>query len=304
MVKSIRTDYHIHPDYSIDASPAKIRDYCHRALELGLVEICFTTHLELDPVRREIDNFVFFKGKKHSVFDLTWLDGYFSEIARAQEEFEAAGLKVKTGIEVGYDRGLEKDIEKIVKKYPFDFVLGAIHCLNHIAISSMKESPRYFRSRSLTEVRKDYFTTLEEAVKTGLFDCIAHVDLYRRYGIKHYGPEILSIHRGAIETVFKEMARKGMGLEVNTSSRRRGLKEFHPSPEIISLAAEAGIEIFTVGSDAHSLDDLGDHIQDALALLEDFNLCNHVFTRRQAVPFLYKAVGKSRPSQVEPAASH
>ncbi|MDK2820939.1 MAG: histidinol-phosphatase family [Clostridia bacterium] len=291
-MESVRTDYHVHPDYSIDAFPVKIRDYCHRALELGLGEICFTTHLELDPVRREIDNFVFFKGKKHSVHDLTWLDGYFSEIARAREEFEAAGLKVKAGIEVGYDRGLEKDIEKIVEEYPFDFVMGAIHCLNHIAISSMKESPRYFSSRSLAEIRNDYFTTLKEAVKTGLFDCIAHVDLYRRYGIKHCGPGILTIHRGAIEPVFKEMARKGMGLEVNTSSRRRGLKEFHPSPEIISLAAEAGIKIFTVGSDAHSLDDLGDHIQDALALLEDFNLCNHVFTRRRAVPCLHKAIGQ------------
>lgn len=294
-MKYARTDYHVHPDYSIDAFPVKIRDYCYRALELGLAEICFTTHLELDPIRREMDNFVIFKGEKRSVHDLAWLDSYFYEIDRAQEEFEAEGLKVKAGIEVGYDRGLEKDIEKIINNYPFDFVLGAIHCLNHIAISSMKESPRYFASRSLTDMRDDYFTTLEEAVKTGLFDCIAHVDLYRRYGIKHYGPEILTIHRGVIEPIFKEMARKGMGLEVNTSSRRRGLKEFHPSREMISLAAEAGIKIFTVGSDAHSLDDLGDYMEEALALLEDFNLYNHVFTRRRAVPCFHKTSGRNGP---------
>ena len=45
-----RTDYHVHPDYSIDASPVKIRDYCQKALELELREICFTTNVELDPL--------------------------------------------------------------------------------------------------------------------------------------------------------------------------------------------------------------------------------------------------------------
>ncbi|MDK2835809.1 MAG: histidinol-phosphatase family [Thermosediminibacterales bacterium] len=294
MAKSARTDYHIHPDYSTDASPVKIYDYCYRALELGFTEICFTTHLELDPIQH------------CSPHDLTWLDSYFNEIVQAEKDFKASGLKVKAGIEVGYKKGLEKDIEKIVKEYPFDFVLGAIHRLNNISISSMKESPLYFRSRSLAELRFDYFTTLKEAVKSGLFDSIAHIDIYRRYGIKHYGPDVLTVHRGVIEPIFKEMARKGMGLEINTSSRRRGLKEFHPSREIISLAAKAGIKVFTVGSDAHSLDELGDNIEEALTLLENFNLYNHVFTRRRAVPCLHKTIKSNRNGQPtdKTAASH
>jgi len=283
-MRHTRTDYHVHPDYSIDASPVRIRDYCEKALDLKLTEICFTTHIELDPARRDIDNFVVFQGERLSVFNPAWLDGYFREIARAQEEFRHANLKVKAGIEVGYCPGCEKYVEKIVNNYPFDFVLGAIHCLDHIAISSMKESPHYFQNKSLAELRKDYFTTLEEMVGTGLFDCIAHVDLYLRYGLTYYGPEVLTIHRGVVEPIFKEMARRGMGLEVNTSSRRRGLEEFHPTREMLTLAAQAGIKIFTVGSDAHSLDQLGDCIDEALAVLKNHNLYNHVYTLRQAVP--------------------
>lgn len=279
----VKTDYHVHPDFSIDASPVKIRDYCCRAVEIGLAEICFTTHYECDPVRREIDNFVVLNGRKHPVHDEAWVEAYLREIEDARREFEASGLKVKAGIEVGYEVGLERDIEKIVNGYPFDFVLGAIHCLKHIAISSMKESPGYYASRSLAEVRDDYFTTLREAVNTGLFDCMAHVDLYRRYGIRHFGQGILSIHRGIIEPILEEMARRGMGLEINTSSLRRGVREFHPSREIISLAVEAGVRVFTVGSDAHSLEELGDHIDEALALLEEFGLHNHTYTKRKAV---------------------
>jgi len=280
----LRTDYHVHPDYSIDASPFRIRDYCQKALELNLFEICFTTHTEFDPERREVDNFIVHNGEWVSVFNHPWLEGYFNEITRAQQEFRNTNLKIKAGIEIGYNRGCEKHVEKIVNNYTFDFVMGAIHCLDHIAISSMKESPHYFQNKTLDELRKEYFAILEEMVATGLFDCIAHVDLYIRYGLKHYGPGVLTIHRGVIEPIFAEMARRGMGLEVNTSSRRRGLKEFHPTREVLGLAAKAGIKIYTVGSDAHSLNQLGDYIDEALALLKDFNLRNHVFNQRQATP--------------------
>ena len=44
------TDYHVHSDYSQDAE-GSIFDYCRRARELGLEEICLTPHFEIDPVR-------------------------------------------------------------------------------------------------------------------------------------------------------------------------------------------------------------------------------------------------------------
>lgn len=279
-----KTDYHIHPNYSIDAAGYSILEYCAKAVELGLEEVCFTTHLEVDPVRRELDNFVRVQGQKISVLNFTWLDHYFAEIAQAREEWQGAGLRVKAGLEVGYCPGQEKMIERILRNYPFDFVLGAIHCLNHIPISSKQESPRYFQHRTLDTLRRDYFTALKAAVDTGLFDCIAHVDLYRRYGLLHLGPAVLTLHRGVIEPIFRAMAKQGTGLEINTSSSRQGLPEFHPARELISLAVEAGITVFTVGSDAHTLHELGDQLDAALLLLKEYNLTNHTFQQRKAEP--------------------
>jgi histidinol-phosphatase (PHP family) len=152
-------------------------------------------------------------------------------------------------------------------------------------ISSKQESARFFQNSTVNDIRRDYFNTLMAAVETGLFDSIAHVDLYLRYGLLHFGPAVLTIHRGVIEPIFAEMARRGMGLEINTSSCRRGLKDFHPTRELLSLAADAGIEVFTVGSDAHALHELGDQIDAALALLTEFKLTNHIFTQRQAFPY-------------------
>lgn len=285
-MRALRTDYHVHPNYSIDASPVAMHDYCLKALQLNLTEICFTTHVELDPRRDHLENFVLVDGRKVSVREKFWLDKYFREFRQVQRRFKDEGLTVRVGVEIGYCPGVEKDIEDLVNNYPFDYVLGAIHCLDHISISSKKESPDYFRQKSVTQMAEAYFQVLMEAVKTGLFDCLAHVDLYRRYGSGFYGDEILTVHRGRIEPVFQEMARRGMGLEINTSSRRRGLKEFHPSEEILALAVRCGITVFTVGSDAHSPAELGGDIDEALALLEKYQLANHGFVQRKPVPIL------------------
>lgn len=278
-----RIDYHVHPNYSIDASPATIEDYCRKALALELTEICFCTHVELDPERKE--KFVILNGQKWSVYNLDWLDNYFTEIWQAQEELKNSVLKIKAGVEIGYCPGVENYIERIVNDYPFDFVLGAIHCLDHISISSQKESPYYFRSRSAETVREEYFTVLMEAVKTGFFDCIAHIDLYRRYGSQFLGPKAFTLHRGVIEPILAEMSRRGMGVEINTSSRRRGLKEFHPTKEILELAVKSGVEVFTVGSDAHSLEHLGSGIEEALTLLKEMSASNYVFSQRKPIPY-------------------
>ncbi|HHV71502.1 MAG TPA: histidinol-phosphatase [Clostridia bacterium] len=282
----IKTDYHVHPDYSPDAAPFQVRDYCEKALDLGLREICFTTHLDIDPVREHLDNYVFLNGKKHPVRDLIWLDKYVEEILAARKEFAGHNLKVKTGIEVSYVPGLEKEIETILLTYPFDFVLGGIHTLDHIDLSWDRECHLYFGRHSLEQIKKDYFSTLREAVQTKLFDCIAHLDIYKRYGIKFHGPEILTIHRDVVEPILEEMAQNNSGLEINTSSLRKGMDDFLPSREIIALAAQAGVKIFTVGSDAHHLDDLGAQVEDALQLLQELGLNNHVFNQRKPSPCL------------------
>lgn len=277
-------DYHVHPDYSLDADRIKIKTYCRRALALGLKEICFTTHLEFAKLELGNDKLVFYRGGPYSLRDYRWLDSYFREILQARDEFKHGGLQVKAGAEIGYHPKYEKEIARVVEEYPFDYVLGAIHNLGGYSIASKVESTFYFAGRELATVRHEYFSLLLEAVKTGFFDAVAHLDIYCRYGMCYYGERINTIHRGAVEPVFAEMAKRNMALEINTSSRSRGLKEFHPTREIVALAAKTGIKYFTVGSDAHKLAELGQHLDEALNILHRFKLTNCVYTRRTAVP--------------------
>lgn len=214
-----------------------------------------------------------------------WLERYFQDVEKAREQFSPSGLTVRAGLEVGFERGAEERIEKVLAGYPFDFVLGSIHCLDHHAISSHKEYRAYFSKKSLPEVARDYFGALKEAVLSGLFDCIGHLDIYKRYGGEFFGPRVDELHRGYVEDIFSAMARTGTGLEVNTSGRRRGLAGFHPSKDLLLLAKEAGIRVFTVGSDAHRKADLGADTREAAALLEGMGLWVSIFASRRPAPF-------------------
>ncbi|MDD4239262.1 MAG: histidinol-phosphatase [Desulfotomaculaceae bacterium] len=276
-------DYHVHPGYSIDAEPSGIDEYCTKAAAIGITEVCFTTHLEVDPQRKHLDWFVRVDQRIVPMDDLVWLDVYFRDIENARRKWSARGLKIKAGLEVGYELGLEKVIERVVRGYPFDFVMGSVHCLDHLAISSYKESNLYFPGRQLKAVVGEYFRVLSEAVSSNLFDCIGHLDLYRRHGCRYWGADILHAHEEFAEPLLKSIAARGMSLEVNTSGLRRGLNDFHPSRDIIEMAVNLGVRLFTVGSDAHRLADLGHGLESALELLTGYGIGPVSYLLRQPV---------------------
>ena len=75
-------DYHVHPDFSIDAK-GSLREYCDRAIELGLSEIIFTTHVDSSPAFDKY-NYIIIEGqKKYSI----------TATALTQKEYEQSHKK-------------------------------------------------------------------------------------------------------------------------------------------------------------------------------------------------------------------
>ncbi|MFH1219343.1 MAG: histidinol-phosphatase [Candidatus Eisenbacteria bacterium] len=257
-------DFHAHCEYSIDAR-GTIDQYAASALRSGLSHICFTTHCDLDPARLEHDGKINLKG---TIVDVTgdWLESYMEEVAAAAAACEARGLKVLCGLEIGYAPGIESLIEKLIKAHRFDYILGGIHVLDGIDIVSPRESGRYFGARTPAEVCEEYFGCLAGAVASGLFDAIAHIDIYKRCGLELLGDGLNQAHIGLIEPVLEEMARRGLCLEVNSGGLRKGLEYPYPSPDILRAAREAGVRSLTVGSDCHRPEDVGQGLDRCLAL--------------------------------------
>jgi histidinol-phosphatase (PHP family) len=260
------SDYHVHPDYSLDAS-GTIDQYCQKALELDLKEICFTTHYDTDPVRKDEDPFMRIDEKIVPLNEKN-VKRYVEDVRRAQKIYSPMGLSVKAGLEVDYAPHIEERLRKDLALFDLDYILGAVHCLDHIAISASKEAESYFKRKSLKELCLEYYEVLGKTVESGLFDAIAHLDIYRKYGLTFYGEEILTAHRGLVEPVLELMVENDVGLEINTGLLRKGHKEFSPGLEILNLALKMNVKIIAFGSDAHTVKHLGKDIKEAYFLVE------------------------------------
>lgn len=258
-------DFHIHPDYSIDAE-GSVREYCDRAQRMGLGAICFTTHYDSNPKRTEIDGFWRYNGSRVRHSD-SIVEKYITDIKMAAEVYNPLDLDLFCGLEIDYYPGVEEEVERLRAKFPFDFLIGSVHCLNDIAISDKGEAPSYFEKRSVVQMADEYFELLLRAARCQGFDCLGHLDYYIRYGQKYYGDLINDIEIERFDPVFNTLMENGIGIEINTRPFKKGGDTFHPSGEIIDRAISRGVAITSTGSDCHRLADLGKGIAEAYDFL-------------------------------------
>jgi histidinol-phosphatase (PHP family) len=274
-MKSGLVDYHIHSDYSIDAT-GTIAEFCDRALKLNLREICFTQHYDLEPLERARLN------GRLVPMDSDWLDYYLDDVEKAKDAYKMTGLKIKFGVEVGCSRRYLKEIEKTLKQYSFDYVIGSIHYLDEMRISEPTETWLRFRGLNARDVCRKYYSEIERVVKTGLFDAIGHFDIYKKYGARYFGEDIFHGYEGLVESIFDDMANSNTALEVNTQCFRKGLSEPSPSGEILKIAKGRGVRIITLGSDCHSVAQLGMDLDKAVQILENAGFKQiYTFTLRE-----------------------
>ena len=258
-------DYHVHPDYSIDAE-GSVEDFCEAALQRGLQEIAFTTHLDTDMTTD--DCHVVVRGKRVDTLSGEWLENYEATIRAAHDTYKEKGLQVLLGVEVDYIDDLESLLPEQFYSADFDIVLGSTHLINHSAISAGDRAEDTFKRYSLEELGEVYYTRLLRAIETGLFDIMAHLDLYRRFGEVFYGEGIRDIWKPYLKDLADGMKRHNVGFEVNTSPLRAGHDDPMPEENIIRALKRAGVSNVTTGSDAHRPSDVGAGIVEVTHLLK------------------------------------
>jgi histidinol-phosphatase (PHP family) len=275
-------DYHIHPSYSADAE-GSIDEYCKAALESGIDEICFTTHLDADPERD--DCYVMVNGKRVDVHSSSWFEDYESEIRTAGDTYQGQGLKVRMGVEVDMYHGVVEDLPETFHKVDFDMIIGSVHLIDHLAVTLPEEAAKIFRKYDSEQLGALYFGLLNDMMETGVFDILGHIDIYRRHGEDYYDERIHDLWRPHIDNLARKMLKYNVGFEINTSSWRRGQEQPLPARPIIEALLERNVISVTVGSDAHFPIDLGSGIDRAYTLLKDCDLESiTTFSLRKAKP--------------------
>ncbi len=261
------TDYHVHCDYSADAE-GSIRQYCRAAIQRGLVEICFTTHYDTNPDSDAIDCFIRIDGVEYRTTP-ELLARYVEDVQKAHDEYFPQGLMVKLGVEIGWWDGAADVAAELRDMYPLDYVLCGIHDVGDICICSRKVD-KHLGLISAEELVEEYFREAVRAANTGMFDTIAHLAYYRRYGTRYYGEHIEKLHEPYLDEFFEACRRSDTGIEINTSAIGHGLDQYYPQLSIVNTAKKAGVRVERLGSDAHRPHQIGLDFDAAAPLVAEY----------------------------------
>lgn len=262
-MKSVRLiDSHLHTGATIDCKTTEMQ-VCQHALKMGIHEIAFTNHI----MPNHPDYII-----SPKAFVTHW-----EQIQVCQQNYPQ--LKIKLGIEMDYYLGREDEIAKILHSYenligrPFDIVLGAIHEMDGIFFSNQKCAPDLYKKRDLVSIYREYFILSTEAVRSRLYDVIAHPDLIKKYTNDLTPPVPFERYQAAVEPFIDLLLALNVGIEVNTKGLTIKVGEMYPSMEFLELylskARDCGKKpIVTMGSDAHSVEGVGRYIAEAAAHLK------------------------------------
>jgi histidinol-phosphatase (PHP family) len=236
----LKINYHMHSQYSIDGEMS-IEEACEKAIELGLKEIAFTDHLDIDWPDPNYE------------FGALDIEKYLIDIEKNRERYKDC-LKIKTGIEVGLQPHVLEEVEDIIVTYPFDFVIASIHIIQRMD----PYQGDYYKNRTKEECYRLYYEeTLELVKEFSNFDVLGHIGYIRRYSPFPYEQDEDLICLSLIDEILKVLITKGKGIEVNTSGYKHASKTPMPTPRILARYKDLGGTIITLGSDAHTIDDVG-----------------------------------------------
>lgn len=257
-------DYHVHTHFSCDCE-VSMQAMCTAALKRGVSVIGFSEHYDLIP---QDPCYAFFHA-----------DGWWEALAGCRQEF-AGQLEIRAGIEVGEPHLFPTQVAALLRRYPWDYVLGSLHWVSETLIFHSD-----YYQQTPQAAYGDYFAQLLTMVEQGEFDILAHFDIVKRYGYENYGVFQPTAFEEPIRKVLRACAERGIALELNTSTLRRSVNEISPSSIILRWFGEEGGKHFTIGSDAHQPEDVAAGFDQALALLNGAGFPNLVdYQQRQPQP--------------------
>ena len=201
----IQADVHMHTRFSTD-SEACPRDMADEAVRRGLKTICFTDHFDKDDL----------EWGEEGIFDV---DAYFAEMQELQKEY-AGKLNIRIGIELGLRTYLKEYYEELMKKYPFDFIIGSVHNVPYKKdaggnlVYTDPAAEKLFADRTDKEAYRLMMETTLENVKT--FDCfqtLGHLDYVVRYGKTRKKEYSYAEFSDIIDEILKLLIEKGKGLK-------------------------------------------------------------------------------------------
>ncbi|HFS82571.1 MAG TPA: histidinol-phosphatase HisJ family protein [Epsilonproteobacteria bacterium] len=239
-----------HADGTIDA-------YIQRAIELGIDIYGFSEHAPMD----------FDPGYRLSFEEM---EAYCHDVLSAREKYKDQ-IEILLGYEVDY---LPGHMDQRVLRADVDYLIGSVHFIDKWSF----DNPEFiggWKERNIDEIWQAYFEATEAMAKTGYFDIVGHLDLIKVF---KYMPQ--KDTRLLAQSSLRAIKKQNMILELNTAGLRKPVSEIYPSRALLQEAYALGIPI-TFSSDAHAVEQVGFHYEEAAALAREVGYTKAVTFRKR-----------------------
>ncbi|MCA1292355.1 histidinol-phosphatase HisJ [Paenibacillus sp. alder61] len=253
-------DYHTH-HARCGHAVGSLEEYVRRGIEIGLSQIGLSDHMPL----LHVDPAAYYP---EMAMPMEELPRYVEEAFALKEKYQGQ-IDVRVGLEGDYIEGWEKQIESIVRAYPWDYVIGSVHFLGEWDVSDFRQV-HHWEGQDVFAVYERYYDAVAKAAATGFYDIMGHLDVIKRFGHRPDAArqaETEALERRALEAVRAA----GVAMELNASGLSKPVAEMFPSRRVLAAAIEMGIPL-TVGSDAHDPMKLSEHLDKARALLHELGV--------------------------------
>ena len=249
-------DSHLHTMYSSD-SEESIENICKCAVEKNLKGVTFTDHV------------VIYKYNEYDTYNN--ILKCKNQALEKKKEYDGK-LKIMFGLEISEARANPEHEKEILNIGGIDVVLCSLH--DNMPIESLGLNS-YIRKNDFSKLSKNtikqilliYYGILKKTAKENDYDVLAHLTYPFRYinCRDKVGFDIFEI-KSDIEEILNTVILRDKALELNTSMSNDDF--FMPSEEILILYKKLGGKKVTLGSDAHTANNVGKGFEKAKQLLK------------------------------------
>lgn len=246
-------------------------DYVRRAIALGLSVVAVTDHIPFYWLPPEAHDPTLAMAPEQ-------LPEYVDSVLALKEKYRGT-IEVLLGIEADYVEGHEAQLAEILQSYPFDVVLGSVHWLDGFWVDAPSSQKLYEQGPAKVEaIWGAYWQKLEKAVRSQLFDVMAHLDLPKKFGFFPERP-LTDLE----SKVIAALTATGTAVEVSTAGRRKPVGEDYPSPSLLERLVAARVPL-VLSSDAHAPEEVGFGFSEVIPRLSRQGVSEvFYFRRRQPV---------------------
>ncbi|WP_203362585.1 histidinol phosphate phosphatase domain-containing protein [Bacillus sp. REN10] len=265
-----------------------LRFYLKKAKERGIQEVGIVDHLyRFKDARPYFETYMTMDetelGKKQRI----WLDQVMTEdieefvhtIEEAKSEWAQEGIALRLGVEADYFPGGEQWLKSYLDLYPWDYIIGSTHFVEGWGFDN-PETKETFTKGSLIQLYETFFGAVEQSIRSGLFDIVAHLDNLKVFNYRPHETDLLPFY----ERIAQALIEVDTATEINSGLYYRyPVKEMCPSPTFLSVLVQHGVT-FTTSSDSHFPDDVGSYIDEGQKMLVQYGvkeLCT--FQQRQRI---------------------